>query len=84
MAIPAEGQAPIDESAPLGQNVWVLDYYTRSKVECERVLWKMADAGLPLDGDPAELAFWRARSDDRAAAGPGISPRAGADRRQGR
>jgi 2-alkyl-3-oxoalkanoate reductase len=45
---PAEGQAPIDESAPLGQNVWVLDYYTRSKVDCERVLWELAEAGLPL------------------------------------
>ena len=45
---PAEGQAPIDESAPLGQNVWVLDYYTRSKVDCERVLWELAGAGLPL------------------------------------
>ena len=45
---PAEGQAPIDESAPLGQNVWVLDYYTRSKVDCERSLWEMAEAGLPL------------------------------------
>ena len=40
--------APIDESAPLGQNVWVLDYYTRSKVDCERSLWDMAEAGLPL------------------------------------
>jgi nucleoside-diphosphate-sugar epimerase len=45
---PAERQAPIDESAPLGQNVWPLDYYTRSKVDCERMLWQMADAGLPL------------------------------------
>ena len=43
MAIPPIGQAPIDESAPLGQNVWVLDYYTRSKVDCERLLWEMAD-----------------------------------------
>jgi 2-alkyl-3-oxoalkanoate reductase len=45
---PAEGQAPIDESAPLGQNIWLLDYYTRSKVECERVLWEMAENGLRL------------------------------------
>jgi nucleoside-diphosphate-sugar epimerase len=45
---PAEGQAPIDESAALGQNVWALDYYTRSKVDCERSLWEMAGAGLPL------------------------------------
>jgi nucleoside-diphosphate-sugar epimerase len=45
---PAEGKAPIDESAPLGQNIWMLDYYTRSKVECERMLWQMAGTGLPL------------------------------------
>jgi nucleoside-diphosphate-sugar epimerase len=45
---PAEGQAPILESAPLGQNIWTLDYYTRSKVDCERALWEMAEAGLPL------------------------------------
>jgi nucleoside-diphosphate-sugar epimerase len=45
---PAERQAAIDESAPLGQNVWPLDYYTRSKVDCERMLWRMAEAGLPL------------------------------------
>ena len=35
----------IDETAPLGQNVWFLDYYTRSKVESERLLWEMADRG---------------------------------------
>ena len=46
---PPDQETPIDESAPLGQNVWILDYYTRSKVDCERSLWKMADAGvLPL------------------------------------
>jgi nucleoside-diphosphate-sugar epimerase len=46
---PAEGQAPIDETAPLGENVWILDYYTSSKVECERLLWRMAEReGLPL------------------------------------
>jgi 2-alkyl-3-oxoalkanoate reductase len=45
---PAQGQAPIDESAALGQNVWILDYYTRSKVDCERSLWELARAGLPL------------------------------------
>jgi nucleoside-diphosphate-sugar epimerase len=43
---PAEKATQIDESAELGQNVWVLDYYTRSKVDCERLLWQMADAGL--------------------------------------
>jgi len=45
---PADRTEPIDESAPLGQNVWVLDYYTRSKVECEQLLWQMADHGLSL------------------------------------
>ena len=45
---PTEGQPPVDESAPLGQNVWILDYYTRSKVDCERALWEMAGAGLSL------------------------------------
>ena len=40
---PAEGSPPIDESAPLGQNLWPLwDYYTRSKVDCERLLWDLA------------------------------------------
>ena len=40
---------PVDETAALGVNVWVLDYYTRSKVECERLLWGMAEhEGLPL------------------------------------
>jgi len=46
---PPDQETPIDETAPLGQNVWVLDYYTRSKVDCERSLWKLAAAGiLPL------------------------------------
>ena len=45
---PADRETPIDETSPLGQNVWILDYYTRSKVDCERLLWQMADAGLPL------------------------------------
>lgn len=47
---PAEGGPPIDESAPLGQNFWPCwDYYTRSKVESERLLWDLADrVGLPL------------------------------------
>ena len=30
---PAEGARPIDETAPMGQNIWVWDPYTRSKVE---------------------------------------------------
>ena len=40
---PAEGGEPVDESAPLGQNIWSLwDYYTRSKVEAEHLLWNLA------------------------------------------
>lgn len=40
---PKEGGPPVDESAPLGQNLWPFwDYYTVSKVECERILWRMA------------------------------------------
>ena len=47
---PTEGGPPIDETAPLGQNFWWFwDHYTRSKVECERMLWNLhADRGLPL------------------------------------
>ena len=46
---PPDQPTPIDETAALGQNVWVLDHYTRSKVECERLLWDMAGSGrLPL------------------------------------
>jgi nucleoside-diphosphate-sugar epimerase len=46
---PNDGSSPIEETAPLGQNLWILDPYTRSKVECERLLWERADAGrLPL------------------------------------
>ena len=40
---PPEGSPPIDESSALGQNLWPLwDYYTRSKVDCERMLWDLA------------------------------------------
>jgi 2-alkyl-3-oxoalkanoate reductase len=42
---PPDQKTPIEEAAALGQNVWALDYYTRSKVECERWLWSMSDAG---------------------------------------
>ena len=47
---PLEGGPPIDESAPLGQRLWpVWDYYTRSKVDCERLLWDLAETrGLRL------------------------------------
>lgn len=47
---PTEGGPPIDESAPLGQNLWpIWDDYTRSKVEAERILWGLfRDRQLPL------------------------------------
>jgi nucleoside-diphosphate-sugar epimerase len=46
---PVDPGRPIDESTPLGQNVWVWDPYTHSKVESERTLWALADSGrLPL------------------------------------
>ncbi len=46
---PAEGGAPVEETARMGQNIWVWDGYTRSKVEAEKVLWEMAGAeGLPV------------------------------------
>ena len=47
---PTEGGPPIDETAPLGQNLWpIWDDYTRSKVEAERILWGLhADRQLPL------------------------------------
>ena len=47
---PADGGPPVDESAPLGQHVWwPWDYYTTSKVESERILWRLAEESrLPL------------------------------------
>jgi nucleoside-diphosphate-sugar epimerase len=47
---PREGGPPILEDDALGQNLWPLwDHYTRSKVEQERLLWRMAEgAGLRL------------------------------------
>src|SRR5262249_37374201 len=46
---PPDGSGPIDETTPLGQDFWIWDHYTRSKVESERVLWKAAETtGLPL------------------------------------
>jgi nucleoside-diphosphate-sugar epimerase len=37
---PNEGGPPIDETSPLGGRPWLVwDYYTRSKVEAERLLW---------------------------------------------
>ena len=46
---PADRERPVDETEPLGQNIWFMDYYTRSKVDCEQILWDLARAGrLPL------------------------------------
>ncbi len=49
---PTDRERPVDESEPLGQNVWLMDYYTRSKVDCEKILWDLAGAGkLPRSGE---------------------------------
>lgn len=47
---PKEGGPPVDERAALGQHLWwPWDYYTRSKVECEAILWGLArERGLRL------------------------------------
>ena len=47
---PREGGPPVDESAPLGQGLWpIWDYYTISKVETERLLWRLVEErGLKL------------------------------------
>ncbi len=47
---PAEGGPPISETAELGQRLWPFwDYYTRSKVDCERLLWELVEKrGLRL------------------------------------
>ena len=46
---PPDRDGPIDETAPLGQNVWIWDPYTRSKVESEQLLWRAAETtGLAL------------------------------------
>ncbi len=46
---PAENGPPIDETALMGQNLWIWDAYTRSKVESEQILWDLRSReGLPL------------------------------------
>lgn len=47
---PPRSGRPIAEDHPLGVGTWwPWDYYTISKVECERILWALArDGGLPL------------------------------------
>jgi nucleoside-diphosphate-sugar epimerase len=42
---PPDQPEPITEEAPTGQNLWVWDPYTRSKVESERLLWDLARTG---------------------------------------
>ena len=46
---PPDQAEPIDETAPLGENVWIWDPYTRSKVESEQLLWRAVEStGLAL------------------------------------
>lgn len=46
---PREGGPPINESTPLGQRPWpIWDYYTRSKVASEQLLWEMTSGPNPL------------------------------------
>jgi nucleoside-diphosphate-sugar epimerase len=42
---PPDQARPIDETAAMGQNVWIWDPYTRSKIESERLLWEVAGTG---------------------------------------
>lgn len=42
---PPDRPDPIDETAAIGQSVWVWDPYTRSKVESEQLLWRLAGSG---------------------------------------
>src|SRR5262249_11017706 len=47
---PRDPSRPIDETHPLGVGIWFpWDYYTQSKVDCERLLWRLHETeGLPL------------------------------------
>ncbi len=46
---PPPSALAIDETWPLGDKFWVWDYYTKSKVEAERLLWDMhREKKLPL------------------------------------
>ena len=88
---PAEGGPPIDESAPLGQNIWwPWDDYTLSKVESERILWRLA-ARAPrltvirpswLYGERDRTTTARLVGRLRAAAGPADRPRRQPDERR--
>ncbi len=85
---PTEGGPPIDETNPLGQNLWPLwDYYTRSKVDCERLLWDLVEhRGLRLtvirpswlygerDRTTLERLVGRLRAGKVPLIGPGDNP----------
>lgn len=46
---PIDWGVPIDETAALGQRIWIWDDYTWAKVEAERRLWTLVEAyQLPL------------------------------------
>ena len=46
---PAARPEPITEDEPLGQNLWIWDYYTRAKVAAERLVWDHHHrTGLPV------------------------------------
>ena len=79
---------PIDETHPLGVGLWPLwDDYTRSKVESERLLWRLVAAdGLPLtiirpswlygerDRTTAARMIARLRGSGIPVIGPGDNP----------
>ncbi|MFO0812803.1 MAG: NAD-dependent epimerase/dehydratase family protein [Gemmatales bacterium] len=46
---PSDSVETVDETHPLGERFWIWDYYTRAKVEAERLLWAMYEKQkLPL------------------------------------
>ena len=84
---PTEGGLPVAENAPLGQNLWPCwDYYTRSKVESERLLWDRIGRGLKLtvlrpswlygerDRTTATRLIERIRREGVPLIGPGSNP----------
>ncbi|NQU76564.1 MAG: NAD-dependent epimerase/dehydratase family protein [Planctomycetes bacterium] len=42
---PADGVVALDETAPLGQNLHRWSYYSRAKIEAERLVWATHNAG---------------------------------------
>lgn len=84
---PRDRDEPIPETHPLGENIWTLDHYTRAKVECERMLWGLAERrSLPLTiirpswlyGERDRITFARLVGQLRAGrmklVGPGDNP----------